>query len=97
MTEPRHPLVRGKPVKAKPTGAPKPRKDARGHAPVEVHRKRRRKPPPEMARCYFCRRDVAKDEFYCFGCNEVICDPCDTSPQEGMHSVDDHQDADDAA
>ncbi len=30
----------------------------------------------ETAACYFCHRQFAVSEFFCYGCKEIICDEC---------------------
>jgi hypothetical protein len=40
--------------------------------------------------CYFCGREVTKDDF-CWGCHHYICSDCDENELIGNHDVDDHQ------
>ena len=49
-------------------------------------------PVVDLAPCHFCKKDVKKDDMFCFGCMTVICDECDVS-MGGFghgHSPDDH-------
>ena len=45
---------------------------------------------PESGNCYNCG-NLMDSEFYCFGCQEFICDECDTDfGCFGSHEPDDH-------
>ena len=61
----------------------KSRKPPRQKAKVEV-------PEKEMAKCYFCPKEVDKAEFECSGCGEVVCDDCDELQPWGKHEPFEH-------
>ena len=51
------------------------------------------RPAVELAPCHFCKKDVKKDDMFCYGCKTVICDECDVS-MDGFghgHSPDEHR------
>jgi len=44
-----------------------------------------------MPKCYFCKKEVS-DDYYCYGCDEYVCDDCDKEPELGEdHEVEDHR------
>lgn len=50
-----------------------------------------RKDPP---RCFLCNRklDGPEEDFHCFGCDELICETCDTNlGLMGAHEPEDHR------
>jgi hypothetical protein len=59
-----------------------------------IQRKPRRPPKPatlpDLAPCYFCKRDVLRPEFECAGCGEVVCDDCDELAPWGAHDPFEH-------
>mgnify|MGYP001615993200 CR=1 FL=1 len=48
--------------------------------------------PDTEGPCYFCEKTVGAD-YYCYGCQEHICDECTTAenPPLGSHIPEDHQ------
>jgi hypothetical protein len=60
---------------------------------------RKKKPGPKpklaqpekvLAKCYFCPKEVDKNEFECSGCGEVVCDDCDELQPWGRHEPFEH-------
>lgn len=47
-------------------------------------------PEKQRAKCYFCPKEVDKDEFECSGCGEVICEDCDELQPWGKHEPFEH-------
>ena len=48
---------------------------------------------PEKGNCWFCGKEVG-GEFFCYGCDEFVCEECDTDPFSlpfGGHIVENHQ------
>lgn len=46
--------------------------------------------------CYFCDKEL-DGEWFCYGCEEYVCEECDKNPNLpfGSHHVTDHEDYDD--
>jgi hypothetical protein len=44
----------------------------------------------ELAPCYFCKREVDKNEYECSGCGQVVCDQCDELQPWGRHEPFEH-------
>ena len=50
----------------------------------------------KTAPCYFCRRQFSVSEFFCHGCQEVICAECPDPECDpwGGHHPQDHKEED---
>ena len=44
----------------------------------------------EKVPCYFCKREVDKNEYECSGCGQVVCDQCDELQPWGRHEPFEH-------